>query len=639
MSLHSRATRGRGTTGGHGGDVGTRGDGTLGSVLRALREDAGLSQEELAERAGLSSHAISALERGTRTRPYPHTLRSLATALDLGEDQRAALLAAVPSRTPRTTPRRPRRRTAPPAGASCRSRPRRSSVATTTSAASPTSCARAAWSPSAAPAAWARPACPWPQRRRSATATPTAYAWSSSRRSSSRASCSRLSPTPWTPPATPRGPSPTTSSTGCAASTCSSCWTTSSTSSTPRRTSPRSSRPCPTCPSWPPAGRRCACAARRSTPWSRSTWTTTRTGRPPPRRGCCSIARSGSTPAGAPTRPTPRPSAPPASASPGCPSPSSSLLPGRGCSTPGRCCSGSTRRCRPARATSRPASARCAPPWTGARDCSTHRARRLLRLMGVFVGGTTLVDLEAIAARVGIADDEVVTSLEELVEHSLVLAEGSGRLRMLEPVAQYARDLLREADEWEDAARAHAAHYLTVAETNHSSYRDGGQVAALNRIDLEHANLTAAAERSLAAGDIETPARMAWELWLYWWLRGDHDHGRRFAESRPPPRRGPARRRACPRRTRCRHDGLRHGRRPRGRRMVGTLPRARRRRPGDPLQRRGGRGPGGTRRRRPRPGPRPFRGGQAPCRGRRPRGPVDLGAGARLAGHRGTPRG
>ena len=81
--------------------MGTRGDSTLGSVLRALREDAGLSQEELAERAGLSSHAISALERGTRTRPYPHTLRSLATALDLGEELSAALLAAVPSRTPR----------------------------------------------------------------------------------------------------------------------------------------------------------------------------------------------------------------------------------------------------------------------------------------------------------------------------------------------------------------------------------------------------------------------------------------------------------------------------------------------------------------------------------------------------------
>ena len=141
---------------------------------------------------------------------------------------------------------------------------------------------------------------------------------------------------------------------------------------------------------------------------------------------------------------------------------------------------------------------------------------------------------------VGIADDEVVTSLEELVEHSLVLAEGSGRLRMLEPVAQYARDLLREADEWEEAARAHAAHYLTVAETNHSSYRDGGQVAALNRIDLEHANLNAAAERSLAAGDIgPRPDGMGAVALLVAArrprprppVRGD----------RPPPRRGPAR--------------------------------------------------------------------------------------------------
>ena len=58
--------------------VGKEATRTLGSSwLRALREAAGLSQEELAERARLSPHAISALERGTRTRPYPHTLRAL----------------------------------------------------------------------------------------------------------------------------------------------------------------------------------------------------------------------------------------------------------------------------------------------------------------------------------------------------------------------------------------------------------------------------------------------------------------------------------------------------------------------------------------------------------------------------------
>ena len=73
-------------------------DRSLAERLRALRVRAGLTQEELAERAGLTPHAISALERGTRTRPYPHTLRALADALGLDEAERAALRAAVPSR-------------------------------------------------------------------------------------------------------------------------------------------------------------------------------------------------------------------------------------------------------------------------------------------------------------------------------------------------------------------------------------------------------------------------------------------------------------------------------------------------------------------------------------------------------------
>lgn len=71
---------------------------SFGERLRRLREAAGLTQEELAGRAGLTSNAISDLERGRRRRPYPHTVRSLADALGLSEEERAALVAAVPSR-------------------------------------------------------------------------------------------------------------------------------------------------------------------------------------------------------------------------------------------------------------------------------------------------------------------------------------------------------------------------------------------------------------------------------------------------------------------------------------------------------------------------------------------------------------
>jgi transcriptional regulator with XRE-family HTH domain len=70
----------------------------FGARLRRLREAAGLTQEELASRAGLSATAVSVLERGERRRPYPHTVRSLADALGLSEVERASLLAAVPKR-------------------------------------------------------------------------------------------------------------------------------------------------------------------------------------------------------------------------------------------------------------------------------------------------------------------------------------------------------------------------------------------------------------------------------------------------------------------------------------------------------------------------------------------------------------
>ena len=68
---------------------------TFGDVLRRLRSAAALSQEELAERAGLSRSGISHLERGLHPAPRLETVRMLADGLDLGNDDRAALLAAA----------------------------------------------------------------------------------------------------------------------------------------------------------------------------------------------------------------------------------------------------------------------------------------------------------------------------------------------------------------------------------------------------------------------------------------------------------------------------------------------------------------------------------------------------------------
>ncbi len=55
---------------------------SLGAKLRAIRDERGLSQRELAQRSGLSANAISLIERDENS-PSVSTLQSLASALNI----------------------------------------------------------------------------------------------------------------------------------------------------------------------------------------------------------------------------------------------------------------------------------------------------------------------------------------------------------------------------------------------------------------------------------------------------------------------------------------------------------------------------------------------------------------------------
>jgi WD40 repeat protein/transcriptional regulator with XRE-family HTH domain len=70
------------------------------SVLRQLRAEAKLTQEELAEAAGLSPRSISDLERGINRTARKDTAELLADALGLAEPARAVFVAAARGRAP-----------------------------------------------------------------------------------------------------------------------------------------------------------------------------------------------------------------------------------------------------------------------------------------------------------------------------------------------------------------------------------------------------------------------------------------------------------------------------------------------------------------------------------------------------------
>ncbi|MBV9911112.1 MAG: helix-turn-helix transcriptional regulator, partial [Sinobacteraceae bacterium] len=72
------------------------GQARFGALLRQHRLGAGLTQEALAERAGLSEHGIQKLESGA-THPYRDTAERLIQALNLSDRDQAALkIAAAP---------------------------------------------------------------------------------------------------------------------------------------------------------------------------------------------------------------------------------------------------------------------------------------------------------------------------------------------------------------------------------------------------------------------------------------------------------------------------------------------------------------------------------------------------------------
>ncbi|GIG08278.1 hypothetical protein Cco03nite_49780 [Catellatospora coxensis] len=67
----------------------------FGDRLRALRRSAGLTMEQLAEASGVSSRAISDMERGYSRAPQARTLAALADGLRVTGDDRAVLMAAA----------------------------------------------------------------------------------------------------------------------------------------------------------------------------------------------------------------------------------------------------------------------------------------------------------------------------------------------------------------------------------------------------------------------------------------------------------------------------------------------------------------------------------------------------------------
>jgi predicted ATPase len=155
----------------------------------------------------------------------------------------------------------------------------------------------------------------------------------------------------------------------------------------------------------------------------------------------------------------------------------------------------------------------------------------LFRRLCVFAGGFSLEAAEAVGAAGEAITDEVLGLLGQLVEQSLVAADTSAnsdvelRYRMLEPVRQYAQELLEESGETEETRQRHASFFLALAERAEPELHGPDQVEWLERLEKENGNLRAAMDWALSGGDAEIAARISWTIYQFWWQRGPHVEG------------------------------------------------------------------------------------------------------------------
>lgn len=160
--------------------------------------------------------------------------------------------------------------------------------------------------------------------------------------------------------------------------------------------------------------------------------------------------------------------------------------------------------------------------------------RRLFRRLGVFAGGWTLEASEAVCAEPGEQGASILDRLAALLDKSLVVpGEGAGgepRFRLLELIREYALEQLTTAGEEATLRQRHAEYFTAFAESASTHLFGASQVAWFARLSEDHANFRAALTWAERSGAPELGLRLATALWWFWQVRNHGREGRAWLE-------------------------------------------------------------------------------------------------------------
>jgi len=159
------------------------------------------------------------------------------------------------------------------------------------------------------------------------------------------------------------------------------------------------------------------------------------------------------------------------------------------------------------------------------------REQQVLRRLSVFAGGWDLASVEAIVGAGTLNDWDMLDILHSLVARSLVqpvTAGASPRFRLLETVRHYTRRHLEVSGEGPEVRDRHLRCYVDLVETLREALRAREQAEAAARLELERDNTSAALRWARERGAQGLGLRLAVGLRRHWEMSGRLAEGREW---------------------------------------------------------------------------------------------------------------
>jgi predicted ATPase/DNA-binding XRE family transcriptional regulator/Tfp pilus assembly protein PilF len=164
----------------------------------------------------------------------------------------------------------------------------------------------------------------------------------------------------------------------------------------------------------------------------------------------------------------------------------------------------------------------------------------LLRSLAVFAGGFTLAAAEAVGANDNQQDSSILAELATLVDASLVQShtsapfvpeqDGSPRYSMLETVREFALEQLQAQGECASTQQRFIDYFVALAQTANTEWDGPNRSLWLGRLQSEIDNIRAALTEAHACGDVEALLQFTAALWQFWVVQGYLGEGREWVE-------------------------------------------------------------------------------------------------------------